>query len=388
MRPFGLIEMVRTGEIAISRGRSADLATGGDAHAQRESPFGLSAAARRGCAERVARGVRPAARTGAGELTVPVPADLDLTAAVLAARRPDDRFFCFEQPDRDGFALAGAGRRPRSCRRAGRGASRRWPRQCRRWAVARIARRRRRRAGAVRPRVGRRLRVRRRRRASPEWRSLAPAQLVMPEVALARHGGEARMAVTVAVPPARGRGRVWRAWTSGWPSCARVDAAARPRPGRGARGWPAPRRRSTSSRPSRGRSSGSRAGELTKVVLAREVRVHAPAPIDPAPVSTGCAPASRPASATSSARPSSPSSALARSCWRAARAQRVQTVALAGTRRRSADPSVDDHLGEQLLQSREGPRGAGDRHAPDQAHAGPGERLGHRGRRARAREGA
>jgi salicylate biosynthesis isochorismate synthase/menaquinone-specific isochorismate synthase len=30
---------------------------------------------------------------------------------------------------------------------------------------------------------------------------------------------------------------------------------------------------------------------------------------------------------------------------------RAQTVALAGTTRRSADPSVDDHLGEQLLQS-------------------------------------
>jgi isochorismate synthase EntC len=29
----------------------------------------------------------------------------------------------------------------------------------------------------------------------------------------------------------------------------------------------------------------------------------------------------------------------------------VQTVALAGTRRRSADPSVDAHLGEQLMQS-------------------------------------
>ena len=30
---------------------------------------------------------------------------------------------------------------------------------------------------------------------------------------------------------------------------------------------------------------------------------------------------------------------------------RAQTVALAGTTRRSADPAVDDHLGEQLRQS-------------------------------------
>ena len=46
-----------------------------------------------------------------------------------------------------------------------------------------------------------------------------------------------------------------------------------------------------------------------------------------------------------------PSSAPARSCWCAATEQRAQTVALAGTTRRSADPSVDDHLGEQLLHS-------------------------------------
>ena len=31
--------------------------------------------------------------------------------------------------------------------------------------------------------------------------------------------------------------------------------------------------------------------------------------------------------------------------------QRAQTVALAGTTRRSADPAVDDHLGEQLLRA-------------------------------------
>ena len=52
---------------------------------------------------------------------------------------------------------------------------------------------------------------------------------------------------------------------------------------------------------------------------------------------------------------------------------RAQTVALAGTARRSADPSVDDHLGEQLLQSVEGPGGAGDRGPADRAHPGAGQ---------------
>ena len=55
---------------------------------------------------------RQARRSGAGTLaaiTVPIPAELDLSAAVLHARRPDDRFACLEQPDRDGFVLAGLG---------------------------------------------------------------------------------------------------------------------------------------------------------------------------------------------------------------------------------------------------------------------------------------
>ncbi|MGZ5347728.1 MAG: hypothetical protein ACXWGV_09025, partial [Solirubrobacterales bacterium] len=33
----------------------------------------------------------------------------DPTAAVFASRLAVDRWFCWEQPDRDGFALAGAG---------------------------------------------------------------------------------------------------------------------------------------------------------------------------------------------------------------------------------------------------------------------------------------
>src|SRR3982751_3969146 len=63
VKPFGLIEMIRTGEIAVSL----------------------------------------------TSVTVPLPADMDLSATVLAARRPGDRYFCFEQPDRDGFAIAALG---------------------------------------------------------------------------------------------------------------------------------------------------------------------------------------------------------------------------------------------------------------------------------------
>src|SRR5215208_31734 len=43
-------------------------------------------------------------------VTVTTPIELaDPTAAVFAARRADDRWFCWEQADRDGFAIAALG---------------------------------------------------------------------------------------------------------------------------------------------------------------------------------------------------------------------------------------------------------------------------------------
>jgi salicylate biosynthesis isochorismate synthase/menaquinone-specific isochorismate synthase len=93
------------------------------------------------------------------------------------------------------------------------------------------------------------------------------------------------------------------------------------------------------------------AGELEKVVLAREVTVTAPAAFDPAPVygalrelfpSCFCFCAGSPEGAFIGASPE----LLVRR-----RGAGAATVALAGSIRRSADPSVDDHLGEQLLHS-------------------------------------
>jgi salicylate biosynthesis isochorismate synthase/menaquinone-specific isochorismate synthase len=94
-----------------------------------------------------------------------------------------------------------------------------------------------------------------------------------------------------------------------------------------------------------------RAGDLDKVVLAREVRVHAGGPIDPAPILDAlraafpacyCYCVGTPELALVGA---SPELLVRRD------GERAQTVALAGTTRRSADPAVDDHLGEQLLRS-------------------------------------
>jgi salicylate biosynthesis isochorismate synthase/menaquinone-specific isochorismate synthase len=90
-------------------------------------------------------------------------------------------------------------------------------------------------------------------------------------------------------------------------------------------------------------------GRLEKIVLAREVQVHAPSAYDPAAIfgvlreefpSCFVFCAGRGGSALIAASPE----LLVRR-----EGQRVSTLALAGSSRRSADPAVDAHLGEQLL---------------------------------------
>jgi salicylate biosynthesis isochorismate synthase/menaquinone-specific isochorismate synthase len=93
------------------------------------------------------------------------------------------------------------------------------------------------------------------------------------------------------------------------------------------------------------------AGELEKVVLAREVQVHAPVDHDPAAV-LGVLRLAFPACHLICAGrgdaafvAASPELLIRRDGLRAA------TLGLAGSTRRSADPAVDDHLGERLLRS-------------------------------------
>jgi salicylate biosynthesis isochorismate synthase/menaquinone-specific isochorismate synthase len=93
------------------------------------------------------------------------------------------------------------------------------------------------------------------------------------------------------------------------------------------------------------------AGEIEKVVLAREVAVEAEAAYDPAAVfgamrdlfpACFCFCCGTPEAAFTGA---SPELLVRRS------GSGLSTVALAGSTRRSSDPAVDDHLGERLLRS-------------------------------------
>jgi isochorismate synthase len=323
------------------------------AHAPK--PFALDGVSLARLEERVAQAVALARRRGraVASVTSAVPAELDLSAAVLAARRADDRFFCLEQPDRGGFALATlgatavieAGGRGRfseaveAVRELGGGTLADDPAD-----------------DPLRPPAAGPVFVGGFAFAgdgggSPEWSSLAPASLVLPEIALARQGGEARMTVCVAADgdemPQALADRALRRLEELRP--ARMPLLD-PDPVRPTRLWSAAPPTHYEHAVERA-VERIRAGELEKVVLAREVRAHAARPHEPAAVvgalrdgfpACYCWCVGTPELAFVGA---SPELLVRRD------GHRAQTVALAGTTRRSADPAVDDHLGERLLHS-------------------------------------
>ena len=304
------------------------------------SPFALSSEDEARLEKRVAAALR---RRRPAIVSVDVALDpaLDLSAAVVASRRPDDRYFCLEQPDRGGFALATLGAAA-TVTASGRDRFATVARECRSLAHGALT-------DADGPRWVGGFAFAPDGGSSPEWRSLAPAQLVLPEVTLFRQDGEARMALT-AVVDGQADGVVERLLER----AASLRAAPMPL----LDPHPVERARVASAAPPEHFEAAivraterMAAGELTKVVLAREVRVHAPEAIDPAPVYDGlrtvfpscyCYLVGTPELAFVGA---SPELLVRRD------GARAQTVALAGTRRRSADPSVDRHLGEQLLSS-------------------------------------
>jgi len=286
-------------------------------------------------------------------LTVSLPGELDLSAAVLAARRPDDRFFCFEQPDRDGFALAGLGQaavvEARGPERFGEVAAR--ARELGRHALVDDPGRDPRRPPAAGPVFVGGFAFAPDGGASPEWSSLNPASLVLPEVSFARHRGEARMTLTVALDGDEAPDAVLERMLD---RVAELEPATMPLLDPD----PVERTRVASTAPPvhfeqavERAVERIRSGGLDKVVLAREVRALATRAHDPAAVlgalreafpACFCWCVGTPELAFVGA---SPELLVRRD------GARAQTVALAGTTRRSADPAVDDHLGEQLLRS-------------------------------------
>jgi len=185
--------------------------------------------------------------------------------------------------------------------------------------------------------------------ASPHWQGYEPASLIVPEVALARRERHVRLTLAALAAPDDLPEELLASLL------ARVGALAQRRlPLLD----PAPSGRfqvAGAMPPEHFESAVARASELIgqggmeKIVLAREVQVHAPRAYDPAAV-LGVLREEFPSCFTfcvgrgdSAFLAASPELLVRRE------GHRVSTLALAGSTRRSADPAVDDHLGEQLL---------------------------------------
>jgi isochorismate synthase len=316
--------------------------------------FSLGPADRDRLAERLKVALRSARRGGGAALatiSVRVSAQVDPSAVVCASRRPDEQWFAFEQPDRGHAALAGLGE-ALSLQATG---SERFTRVAERWRAVSAA------AAsdaidelpgagpvavggfAFAPDGG----------SSPHWSGFEPASLIVPEVAIVRRrrGGQqsAHMTLAASVSPddmpeellARLESRLAELRMSPMPL---LDPS------------PTGRFQVASAMPPEHYEDAVaraveliRAGELEKVVLAREVQVHAPRAYDPGAV-LGVLREEFPSCfvfcvgrGDAALVAASPELLVRRE------GHRVSTLALAGSSRRSADPAVDDHLGEQLL---------------------------------------
>ena len=292
-----------------------------------------------------------------GRTLVSVTAEVDVEdpcATVFASRLASDRWFCWEQPDR-GFALAGLGVAHEAVSR-GRERFADVARECLRTGGDAIldeppglpAG-----AGpawlggfAFAPDGG----------ASSTWSSLPPASMALPELSLCRSAGTTYLTLNAIVGTRSPEGP--HSGHQGERVAEARLAALREEPLPLLDPHPTAPPTIRSARPPRefeaaveAATARIGAGEMRKVVLAREVIVEAPAAHDTAGLfgamreqfpSCFCFCCGTPEAAYVGASPE----LLVRRAGAS-----VSTVALAGSTRRSSDPAVDDHLGEQLLRS-------------------------------------
>ena len=321
-------------------------------------PFALGEENRERLLARLQFAVERARRAGKeilATISVSLPGDVDPSAVVCASRRAGEQWFVFEQPDRGGAALATLG----EVAHLSASGPDRFAVVADRWrgmsaaAVADpteglgsgpIA------VGgfAFAPDGG----------GAPHWAGFEPASLIVPEVALTRRA------------PRRDRGDARAEVRLTLAAMAHPDDLAEELMARLERRLaelravplplldPAPTGRyqvASAMPPEHYEAAVESAvrlieqGELEKVVLAREVQVHAPRAYDPAAVFGVLRDAFPSCFVFCAGRGDATLVAASPELLVRREGHRVSTLALAGSTRRSADPAVDDHLGEQML---------------------------------------
>jgi salicylate biosynthesis isochorismate synthase/menaquinone-specific isochorismate synthase len=315
------------------------------------TPFALTAADRERLARHLASAVRTARHRGEAlaAVTVSVDAATDPTAVACASRRAGEPWFVVEQPDRERSAVAALG-----CAAALEAhGPRRFAEVAARWraligtahhdvpdgprATGPLA------VGgfAFAPDGG----------AAPHWSGFAPASLHVPEVSFARRGEDVRMTLCAVAGPDDTPEEL----------CERLCArAAELRDAPLPLFDPAPAGRTQvvgAMPPEHYEGAVARAverigaGDFEKIVLAREVQVHAPADHDPGAVLAVLREGFPQCYVFAVGRGDATFLAASPELLIRRDGLRAGTLALAGSTRRSADPAVDDHLGEQLLRS-------------------------------------
>jgi salicylate biosynthesis isochorismate synthase/menaquinone-specific isochorismate synthase len=282
-------------------------------------------------------------------VTVPIDGAIDPCAVVFASRLASDRWFCWEQPDRE-FALAALGVADEATSR-GEGRFRDVGREClSTLGHAQIEQPRRLPAGAGPTWVGG-FAFAAQGGSSSTWSSLSPGSMVLPEVSICRSGEQAFVTANVVIQPGedpakRSAQMATRLAGLRAESLPMLDPHLTSRPEIRSARPPGDFERAVAAATTR-----IEADELRKVVLAREVVVTGSVAHEPAALfgamreqfpSCFCFCCGTPEAAFLGA---SPELLVRRS------GAGVSTVALAGSTRRSSDPAVDDHLGEQLLRS-------------------------------------
>jgi salicylate biosynthesis isochorismate synthase/menaquinone-specific isochorismate synthase len=324
-----------------------------------DSPFALSERDRERLLERLRLAVKRARRDGEQVLAtigVELGAEVDPSAVICASRREGEAWFVFEQPDRGRAARAALGE-VAHLEASGKD---RFAQVAERWrslVAAAVADPRDDPEGgapvavggfAFAPEGG----------GSPLWAGFRPASLIVPEVALTRRasrrsapagGCEVRLTLAAMAGPddlvqelmARLEQRLAELREEPLPL---LDPA------------PTGRYQVASAMPPQHYEAavGSAVrliheGKVEKVVLAREVQVHAPREHDPAAVFGVLREAFPSCFVFCVGRGDATLVAASPELLVRREGHRVSTLALAGSTRRSADPAVDDHLGEQLL---------------------------------------
>ncbi|HSD24370.1 MAG TPA: isochorismate synthase [Solirubrobacterales bacterium] len=281
--------------------------------------------------------------------TVEIDPETDPAAIAAGSRLAADRWFCWEQPDR-GFALAGIGSAIAVVSR-GEDRFRDLAERCARGKHDRVAEEPDQLPAGAGPVWSTGFAFSPRGGSDPLWSSLPPALAVLPEIALARGPEGAFLTASIFLEPGSKPDDLLRR-AAGRIGSLRAAALtpADPHPSAATRifGRYSPERyeKIVAAAVERIRSTS-----IDKVVLARELTVEAPSAHDPGALfgalrdlfpscfcfcfGTGQA----------TFLGASPELLVRRSGPVAA------TVALAGTTTRSADPAVDDHLGEAMLRS-------------------------------------